>query len=181
MTNTEQILLSRLDPPRVGYGTWIAANVVMTKKERIRIGNHCRIDDFVKLEGGDDLIMGNHIHIASFAHLNIGGGKLFLGDRTAFASGARIITGGNRPDGQSMSATAPRELQLVLPGSVVIEEDACVLTNAVVLPNCNMGRGSRLAAGSVLTKTLPPFEIWAGVPAKKIGEVPRVNAKETSE
>lgn len=166
-------LLGRIDPLVAGYGTWIAPSVVSTKRERIVIGAYCRIDDFVKLEGGEGLRMGDYIHIASFVHLNIGGGRLSVGSRAAFASGAKVITGGNRPQGQSMSASAPLELQILEAGLVLIREDACVLTNAVVLPNCHMGQGARLAAGSVLTKPIPDWEIWAGVPAKKIGEVQR--------
>jgi acetyltransferase-like isoleucine patch superfamily enzyme len=163
-------LVNMIDYMDKGQGTWIADNVVFTKRERIVIGAHCRIDDFVKLEGGAGLSIGDYIHIASFCHLNIGGGKLLLGSRSAFASGCKIITGGNRPEGQSMSAVAPMDLQVIKLDTVVICEDACILTNAVVLPGVRVGVGARLAAGSVLTKSIPDYEIWAGVPAKKIGQ-----------
>ena len=33
-----------------------------------------------------------------------------------------------------------------------------------------IGRGAIIGAGSVVTKSVPPYEIHAGVPAKKIGE-----------
>jgi acetyltransferase-like isoleucine patch superfamily enzyme len=31
-----------------------------------------------------------------------------------------------------------------------------------------VGDGSVVAAGSVVTNNIPPYEIWGGVPAKKI-------------
>lgn len=31
-----------------------------------------------------------------------------------------------------------------------------------------IGKGSIVAAGSVVTKDIPPCEIWGGIPAKKI-------------
>jgi acetyltransferase-like isoleucine patch superfamily enzyme len=33
-----------------------------------------------------------------------------------------------------------------------------------------VGRGSIVAANAVVTRDVPPYEIWAGVPAKKIGD-----------
>lgn len=32
----------------------------------------------------------------------------------------------------------------------------------------NVGRGAIVAAGAVVTKDIPPCEIWGGVPARKI-------------
>ncbi len=48
---------------------------------------------------------------------------------------------------------------------VWIHENAIVLYQATILPD-----GFILGAGSVLTKNPGPYEIWAGVPAKKIGD-----------
>jgi carbonic anhydrase/acetyltransferase-like protein (isoleucine patch superfamily) len=33
-----------------------------------------------------------------------------------------------------------------------------------------IGRGAIVGAGAVVTKDVPPYEIYAGVPARKIGE-----------
>lgn len=38
--------------------------------------------------------------------------------------------------------------------------------NATVIAGCNLGQGSVLAAGAVLTKHLPANEVWAGNPAR---------------
>ena len=32
----------------------------------------------------------------------------------------------------------------------------------------NIGNGAVVAAGAVVTKDIPPYEIWGGVPAKKL-------------
>lgn len=37
-----------------------------------------------------------------------------------------------------------------------------------ILPNVRIGRGSVVGAGSVVTKDIEPYSIYAGVPAKKI-------------
>lgn len=52
----------------------------------------------------------------------------------------------------------------------VIEDDVWVGFGATILAGVRIGRGAIVGAGAVVTKDVPPFEIRAGVPAKKIGE-----------
>ena len=39
----------------------------------------------------------------------------------------------------------------------------------IVLKGVTIGNGAVIGAAAVVTRNIPPFEIWAGVPAKKIG------------
>jgi len=144
--------------------------VIQLKPENIFIGSHSRIDSFVKLEGGRGLYIGAHVHIASFAHIGIGGGTTILENGSAVASGGKIISGSNRPDAVSMSACAPKDEQAIEYYGTRIGRNANVCTNAVVLPGRRMGEGSILASGSVLTRDIPPYEVWGGVPARKIAD-----------
>jgi acetyltransferase-like isoleucine patch superfamily enzyme len=56
-------------------------------------------------------------------------------------------------------------------GGVVIEEDATVGPGAIVLPNVTIGRGAIVAAGSVVTKSVPPKTMVRGNPAQPIATV----------
>jgi acetyltransferase-like isoleucine patch superfamily enzyme len=140
--------------------------VVMIRREAIVIGDGSRIDSFVKLEGGERLIIGRYVHIASFAHIGIGGGEVLIEDFAAVASGAKIISGSNQVDAQTMSACAPGYMQHVQRKKTIISRYATVLTNAVVLPGVTLHEGAVLAAGGVATRDIPAWEIWGGVPAK---------------
>ncbi|MBQ8451151.1 MAG: acyltransferase [Bacteroidaceae bacterium] len=51
---------------------------------------------------------------------------------------------------------------------VVVEEDVWIGMNVVLLSGAVIGRGSTVAAGSVVTKSLPPYCVAGGVPAKPI-------------
>ncbi len=55
-------------------------------------------------------------------------------------------------------------------GSVVVEDYAWVSCRVVILPNVTIGEGAVVAAGSVVTKDVPPYAIVGGVPAKVIGQ-----------
>ncbi len=136
------------------------------ERPNIYIGAHTRIDDFTKIEGGEGVRIGDYVHIASFVHLNIGGGSLVIGDGAACASGVRIITGGNAPDAMSCSAVAPLDQQVLHRRRVVLEKNACLYAGVLVMPGVTIGEGARVMPGSIVTKNIPPFEIWRGVPAR---------------
>jgi acetyltransferase-like isoleucine patch superfamily enzyme len=140
--------------------------VVFTKRHNITIGRGSRIDSFVKLEGGLGLSIGQFVHIASFAHLGIGGGTLRIGDFAAVASGGKIISGSNQVNALSMSACAPPSIQRVVPSVTTMCAYSCVLAGGIVLPGVTMGEGAVLAAGGVATRNIPEWEIWGGVPAR---------------
>ena len=52
----------------------------------------------------------------------------------------------------------------------VIEDDVWLGYGTVVLTGLTVGRGSVVAAGSVVTRDIPPYSIAAGVPAEVIGQ-----------
>ena len=140
--------------------------IIMVKPGMIIIGEKSRIDSFVKLEGGQGLEIGRYVHVASFAHIGIGGGETTLEDYSAVASGGKIISGSNQIYAVSMSAIAPPDMQRVKTFKTVLRRFAVVLTNAVVLPGIILGEGAVLAAGAVATRDIPDWQIWSGVPAK---------------
>ncbi len=53
-------------------------------------------------------------------------------------------------------------------GVTFVEDDVWIGTAAIVLAGVTIGKGSIVAAGSLVTKNIPACEIWGGVPAKKI-------------
>lgn len=52
--------------------------------------------------------------------------------------------------------------------NVIIEDDVWVGHRAIVLSGVKIGRGSIIAAGSVVTKNVESYSIYGGIPAKKI-------------
>ena len=57
-------------------------------------------------------------------------------------------------------------------GGFVVEDDAYLCSGATILGGpgvTTVGRGTILAAGAVLRESTGEWEVWAGVPAKKVG------------
>ncbi len=55
---------------------------------------------------------------------------------------------------------------------VYVKKGARVGVGAVILPGKTIGEDALVAAGALVTKNIPPKEIWAGVPAKYFRAVP---------
>lgn len=51
---------------------------------------------------------------------------------------------------------------------VVVEEDVWLGVNVTLLSGVTVGRGAIVAAGSVVTKDVPPYSVVGGVPARFI-------------
>lgn len=53
-------------------------------------------------------------------------------------------------------------------GRVIIEEDAFIGCNVVICNSVTIGKGAIVGAGSIVTKNIPPYQVWAGNPARYI-------------
>lgn len=53
---------------------------------------------------------------------------------------------------------------------VIIDNDVWIGRRVIILPGVQIGKGSIIAAGAVVTKSIEPFSICGGVPAKVIGK-----------
>jgi acetyltransferase-like isoleucine patch superfamily enzyme len=107
-------------------------------------------------------------HEYSFVNIDcIVGPRVTLGRYVMLAPEVVIIGGDHRVDvpGTPILFSGRPELQ-----RTVIGADAWIGFRAIVMAGVTVGRGAIIAAGAVVTKDVPPYEIHAGVPAKKIGE-----------
>lgn len=112
-------------------------------KMDIRIGDHVQFGQYCSISS--NIVFGNYILVA---------GKVgFVGKVDhAFNEPEKLIWEGER---EKTALT-------------VIEDDVWIGHGAIITGGVRIGRGSIIGAGSVVTKDVPPCEIWAGIPARKI-------------
>jgi len=153
---------------RIGKNTSIA-NIYVTWPHQVTIGNNCIIEHncYFKFDGiwkqGPSISLANNIFVGFGCEFNIRK-SISIGNDCLIASGCKFID----HDHGSYSDELMR-LQNGPEKEIIIGEDVWLGTNVIVLKGCNIGNGAIIAAGAVVTKNVGKFEIWAGIPAKKVG------------
>lgn len=56
-------------------------------------------------------------------------------------------------------------------GKVIIRKNAKIGANSVILPNVEIGQNSLICSLSLVNRSIPPNEVWMGVPAKLIKQL----------
>lgn len=102
---------------------------------------------------------------------DVKGGGLRFGANVVISSGVHVFTHDHhfeRADWRDLDEVLPEE-------PTIIEDNVFLGVNALIMPTCKrIGKCSVIGAGSIVTANVPDYEIWAGNPAKKIGDVKEV-------
>jgi acetyltransferase-like isoleucine patch superfamily enzyme len=153
---------------RQGVNVTIYPGARLVGRDRIHIGSNVIIDDFVFVGPHAELNIGNYVHIAAHASI-AGGGTCIIADFVSISNGARILTGSDDFGGDGLiNSTIPKELRAVERGVVTIESHVAVGVNVVVLPNVTIGEGAAIGAGAVVTRSLEPWLVYVGAPARPL-------------
>lgn len=126
--------------------------------------------------------LGRHSVVEDFACLNNAVGDLIIGDYTRIGLGDTIIgpvqIGNHVNLAQNVTVTGLNhnfelvdkriDEQGINKQLIVIEDNVWVGANAVILPGVTLGYHSIVAAGSVVTRSIPPYCVCAGIPARVI-------------
>ena len=139
----------------LSYGTdvHVGAGLLLWAPDKIRIGSHINIGKHVNIEAnceiGDYCLIANCVAIVG-RHDH---------DFTAIGFPVRY----------SPWVGSRRYPSPFVKEKAVIEKDVWLGYGVIVLTGVTVGRGSIVAAGSVVTKDIPAYSIAAGVPARVVG------------
>lgn len=97
------------------------------------------------------------------------GGKLILKNGAGAASDLTIITGNHQRVQGSPFYKFSASHEFDIERDVVVEEDAWIGANVTLLSGVTVGRGAIVGAGAVCIKSVPPYSVVMGNPAKVIG------------
>lgn len=111
---------------------------------------------------GKNVLIGRFCNLRSGYHV----GMIKIGDHTKISQLVSIIAN----DHNYKDKDCLIEHQGFTEKSVIIGVDCWIGCNSVVLPGVTVGDGAVIGAGAVVTKNVPAYEVWAGIPAGKIGE-----------
>lgn len=110
-----------------------------------------------KLEIGDGTYIGHQSHIMVVGKMKIGKNVL-IADKVYISDNLHSFE----------DVTCPILPQPLKHARVTIEDEVWLGENACVLPGVTIGRHSIIGSNSVVTKSIPPYSVAAGSPAKVI-------------
>lgn len=161
----------------MGRGTIIEPYMLgLTGGNYISIGDNCYIYKNVQISAWDsyqdqkftpDITIGNNCGIGAYSHISAING-IHIGNNVRTGKNVLIIDNAHGASERELLDINPRQRPLVSKGPVVIEDNVWIGEKASIMPGVRIGRGSIIAANSVVTHDVPPYSVVGGNPAKII-------------
>lgn len=149
---------------QIGKGAIVRANVRMdiVPFNAFHLGHHSVVEDFTTINNNIGLVhIGDHTYIGLSNTLI---GPLIIGDHVMFAQNV-VLSGLNHAYQDTMMAS---RYQPCTTATITIADEVWIGANVVVTAGVTIGKHSVVAAGSVVTKDVPPYSVVGGNPAKVI-------------
>lgn len=164
--------LAAVSRPFMVYGYWnkptrsfrkltrISSSAVLIEKKNIDISDNCWIWHHTIIDGSNGVTIGAGAQIGAWVGVFTHSSHI-----SVRLHGANYIN-------------IPRNSRIgYVRAPVEIGEYAFIGAGACILPGVTIGRGCVVAAGAVVTKSIPDFSIAAGNPAKVIGNTLNLDEK----
>jgi len=152
----------------LGKGVWIdkrvefmrfPANISVDEAAVIKEGARiCACNDKAQIKIGKRTTIGYHTFIFASSTISIGDDCL-IAPFVYLVDSDHSIKVGERINQQANSSEA-----------ITIGNDVWLASNVTILKGVAIADGAVVAANSLVNKDIGPNEIWAGTPAKKIGD-----------
>lgn len=126
---------------KCGNNFKIQTNSKIIKHSKLTIGDNVSINHCSYINASGEVIIGNNVLIGPFVMIHSGNHN--------FQSKLKLI----RDQGHNLKKT-------------IIGNDVWIASHVCILPGVSIGDGCVIGAGSIVTKSLPPYSIAVGNPAK---------------
>ena len=132
----------------------------------ITVGRDCRIRKYAVIApSGGRISIGENSLVNAFGTL-MGHGSVDIGTDVLIGPHTTIVAGNHTFD----DPDTPIVHQEIVSEGIEIRDDVWIGANCTVLDGVTLGEGSVVAAGSVVTESVPAHTVVGGAPAEKIGE-----------
>ena len=134
----------------------------VTIREKTEIGHHVSVGTLSDIQGSCRL--GNYVRLHSNVHI----GQLSQVDDFVWIYPYVVLTNDPTPPSSDFVG-------------VHVHSFAVVATGAIVMPGLDIGQDSLIGAGAIVTKSVAPYAVAVGNPAKTVSDIRRVRNKITGE
>lgn len=152
--------------PNAAFAT---TRTALLRAAGVRIGKHSLVQGELWLTGVGDvcglLTIGDNTLITRRLHVDLGA-PVRIGNYVRIGHDVSILTV-NHAVGTRDFRAGPRFF-----GEITIEDGCWIGSRCTLLPGVVIGSGAIVAAGAVVSRSVPPDTLVAGVPARVIRELP---------
>jgi acetyltransferase-like isoleucine patch superfamily enzyme len=135
-------------------GVSICANTVIYVTNEFNTGNT-----------KSSLSIGEQTYIGEMNNIRAGGAPISIGKKCLISQHVSIIGSNHSIKKGEYMIDQPWDYSKI---GVVIEDDVWIGCGAKILPGVVIGQGAIIAAGAVVSKSVEPYSVVAGVPARLI-------------
>ncbi len=190
---------SGMDRIEIGHGATIGRQTqleVVHEGSRIQLGDRTFLHPNVRIQDGGcrgvvelaelvTLDRGTDITACQDGTIKIGRAS-YIGPYTCISGPGRVAIGAECLIAAQVGIFANNHIfaagdrSIMTQGTtqqgITIEDDCWLGTGVKVLDGVTIGRGSIIGAGAIVTRSIPPYSVAVGVPAKVIGQRVRAAA-----
>ncbi len=134
----------------------------VTIREKTQIGSHVSVGTLSDIQGNCKI--GNYVRLHSNSHI----GQLSVIDDFVWIFPYVVLTNDPTPPSDHFVG-------------VHIHSFAIVATGAIIMPGIDIAQDSLIGAGAIVTKSVEPYSVVVGNPAKSIADVRKIKSKITGE
>ncbi len=139
-----------------------SVEIRICKTGKLILGDHSIIDPYVFFQltmPHPTVTLGNYVGIGR-GSIIAAKNMITIGDYSQLGPNCQI---NDQSHGMAKSDLIMNQRAIL--GEVHIGSDCWLGSGVKVLPNVRIGNGSIVGAGSVVTRDIPEYEVWAGAPA----------------
>lgn len=130
----------------------------------IAIGRDCRIRKYVALSPSGGRIDIDDNSLVNVSGVLLGHGSIEIGTDVLIGPQTTIVAANHTFD----DTDTPVAQQPIGGAGIEIRDDVWIGANCTILDGVTLGEGCVVAAGSVVTESVPRYTVVGGTPAKKI-------------
>ena len=148
-----------------GQNFSITIDSTVEAPDRISVGDNFSAFGGLRLYANDgDLVIGDNVSVNHNVQVNAANGRIVIGNNVLIA--ANVVL--RAADHRFAAARLIRE-QGHESGTILVEDDVWIGSNAVVTKDVTLARGTVVGAGAVVTRSTEAYSVVGGVPARLIG------------
>ena len=153
----------------VGRNVLIARNAVLVGTDHMFLKSNIRIDSFsILIASNGSLNIGNYVHISAGSYLACSGGVV-LQDFVNISAHVKIFSASDDFSGTALVGPCVPELYRKIEiGEVCLEKHALIGAGTTIFPGVTIGTSAAVGAMSLVTQSLEPFNLYAGIPARLV-------------